>query len=145
MAGCDCCCTTSPRSPPFTTCWPPAHTHTLLTCSYACRYAGMPVPCTRAALSPSPFDLGAPLQVLKAAWGSPPILDSWVSGADPCSGTFIGISCASGAIVELDLSDLLLTGTIPQAITELTFLKRLALQGNFFNGSVPDFLSVGGR
>lgn len=55
--------------------------------------------------------------------------------------TWAGITCVDGVLTGIDLSDNLLTGTIPAALGELSGLQSLNLADNNLAGVVPDVFS----
>jgi hypothetical protein len=64
-----------------------------------------------------------------------------IATTDPCTTAWTGITCVDGAITELDLGGLLLTGVLSSEVGLLTALKRLDLHDNdFANGDINSYL-----
>jgi Leucine-rich repeat (LRR) protein len=59
----------------------------------------------------------------------------WLASLTPCS--WFGVTCGSGAVVRVELSNNGLTGSIPTAVGDLPSLQRLYLQGNQLGGPIP--------
>eukprot|EP00798_Chlamydomonas_sp_ICE-L_P024187 gene24187-9781_t len=49
------------------------------------------------------LDAAKTLLEVKDQLGNPPNLSSWVSGGDPCAGSWLGVLCRDGVVVSLDL------------------------------------------
>ncbi|XP_040385076.1 receptor protein-tyrosine kinase CEPR2-like [Oryza brachyantha] len=64
-------------------------------------------------------------------------LQTWTNATSPCR--FLGVRCdrSTGAVTELSLSSMNLSGRIPPAIGALAALTRLELDSNSLSGSVP--------
>jgi len=77
--------------------------------------------------------------------GSWLIKDGWEDGAegtscDPCNyngGTWYGISCSQGRVIEIALTSNNLEGLIPNEIGKLDSLKQIILESNFLIGRIP--------
>ncbi|GLJ05373.1 hypothetical protein SUGI_0017030 [Cryptomeria japonica] len=80
-------------------------------------------------------DVGALLSIKRAF-----IIKSWIS--DPCFGIeWSGMRCNKGLpvrILDIDLSERNLSGTLPQRISQLTQLRSISLQNNNLSGTLPD-------
>ena len=59
----------------------------------------------------------------------------WLSDLSPCQ--WFGVSCRAGKIVELELANNRLTGTIPSEIGRLVGLENLDLGKNQLSGNIP--------
>ncbi|GAA4409267.1 hypothetical protein GCM10023187_32300 [Nibrella viscosa] len=62
---------------------------------------------------------------------------NWLSGCDPCSGGWYGITCTDGRVSQIDLNTNRLSGTLPSSLSALTSLQQLRLFGNELSGSLP--------
>ncbi|KAJ0978320.1 hypothetical protein J5N97_013794 [Dioscorea zingiberensis] len=60
-------------------------------------------------------------------------------GRDPCS--WFGIGCSDGRVVDLNLGNLRLKGTLSPEIGRLVLLKSLVLHNNSFYGDIPKEIS----
>ena len=49
-----------------------------------------------------------------------------------------GITCSNGNIIEINLSNQNIAGTIPDSISKLTSLQKLNLESNLFIGILPE-------
>ena len=70
-------------------------------------------------------------------------LNSWKAGTDPCRSNWTGLTCGDGNVIHLDLSgDAFqnLSGTISQAVGNLTALTILRLNGTSLTGTIPPSL-----
>ncbi|XP_072987671.1 uncharacterized protein [Typha latifolia] len=67
-------------------------------------------------------------------------LSSWNSSSTSHCATYLHLSCLSGFVVSLDLSNLNLSGPIPSSLSLLPRLRYLNLSNNAFNGSFPSSL-----
>ncbi|MEW5316319.1 MAG: hypothetical protein WDW38_007698 [Sanguina aurantia] len=79
------------------------------------------------------------LLAVLAGWDNDPSLSSW-SSADPCDGSWAGISCESGdmaTVTEIDVSGSRLNGTLSPDLRNLTGLLSLVLYDNEFYGPIP--------
>jgi hypothetical protein len=61
--------------------------------------------------------------------------DDWLASAFPCS--WYGVTCSSGAVDMLELSNNQLSGSIPPEIGDLSDLRYLHLNINQLNGAIP--------
>jgi hypothetical protein len=99
--------------------------------------------CVSLSLSLSnPEDLAA-LLAFKASSDPSNSLFSWVNSSDPCSATWLGVSCdpTTHRVTGLFLHDLNLAGTI-QPLSQLAHLRHLSLNRNLlFSSSLPLNLS----
>jgi Leucine-rich repeat (LRR) protein len=66
---------------------------------------------------------------------------------NPCADTWQGITCSTAPtaagylhVLNLELNDFSLDGTIPPSMGNLTELQQLILSENYLNGSIPDTL-----
>ena len=59
----------------------------------------------------------------------------WLSDSTPC--TWFGVTCSGGSVIELNLPDNDLSGSIPPEIGQLTNLSMLDLGFNQLRGSIP--------
>lgn len=78
------------------------------------------------------------LLAVLAGWNNDPSLN-WAT-ADPCDGTWTGISCDSGDMVtvtEINVPGYHLNGTLSASISNLTGLLSLVLDDNEFYGPIP--------
>jgi hypothetical protein len=77
---------------------------------------------------------------------SKPTYDMWsctgsIATTDPCTTAWTGITCVDGAITELDLGGLALTGVLSSEVGLMTALKRLDLHDNDFGtGAINSYL-----
>ncbi|CAI7752637.1 unnamed protein product [Closterium sp. NIES-53] len=75
------------------------------------------------------------LKDCQTAWS--PVLFGW-GGAHPVCSSVEGITCdSSGMVLELNISELNVTGSIPDSISSLRKLSILYLQYNQLTGSIP--------
>ncbi|PIN23719.1 Serine/threonine protein kinase [Handroanthus impetiginosus] len=66
------------------------------------------------------------------------ILTSWNSSSDPCTASWLGVSCLRNRVTRLVLEKLDLKGGFPHSLTSLTQLRVLSLKNNGFSGQIPD-------
>lgn len=80
----------------------------------------------------------SPEQILTQVTGAEAALTSW-QGTNPCVGTWLGITCTSGQVTALDLKNLGLSGSLPDALKWVVSLTSVSLYGssNAFSGSLP--------
>eukprot|EP00937_MAST-01D_sp_MAST-1D-sp2_P004715 g4715.t1 len=65
----------------------------------------------------------------------------WLDGGDLCK--WYGITCENGVVVELDLYENKLTGSLPTTLHGLAQLRTLSLNGNAITGTLPaDVINV---
>ncbi|XP_057807494.1 LOW QUALITY PROTEIN: receptor-like kinase TMK3 [Salvia miltiorrhiza] len=71
---------------------------------------------------------------------NPDLLKWPKTGNDPC-GPLIWphIGCSNGRVISIQVSGLGLTGPLPPNLNQLSELKNLSLQKNYFNGNLPSF------
>ncbi|KZV39270.1 hypothetical protein F511_14571 [Dorcoceras hygrometricum] len=83
------------------------------------------------------------LRVKEKVLGDPyGALSNWkdeVGVENPCS--WVGVGCAEGYVVVLNLKDLCLTGTLAPDIGNLVHVKFLILRNNSFSGTIPKEVS----
>lgn len=79
------------------------------------------------------------LLAMYATWGSPPSLQ-W-SSADPCDGSWTGVSCTDSSVDTLAVGYSNLHSTINPVIGNLTGLTYLALSSNALSGPIPSTIS----
>ncbi|WVZ79799.1 hypothetical protein U9M48_027335 [Paspalum notatum var. saurae] len=77
------------------------------------------------------------LLAVKKDWGNPPQLSSWDPAAAPDHCNWTGVTCAGGAVTELALPRLNLTGSVPASVCALQSLARLDLSYNNLTGAFP--------
>ncbi|KAJ1259552.1 hypothetical protein BS78_10G165200 [Paspalum vaginatum] len=77
------------------------------------------------------------LLAVKKDWGSPPQLSSWDPAAAPDHCNWTGVTCAAGAVTELALPRLNLSGSVPASVCALQGLARLDLSYNNLSGAFP--------
>ncbi|MQM22938.1 hypothetical protein Taro_055999 [Colocasia esculenta] len=65
---------------------------------------------------------------------------SW-SGNDPCSSSWIGVSCHDGQVTLISLQDRKLNGSISPSIGKLDSLLSILLGGNNLSGTIPSNLT----
>ncbi|CAK9145166.1 unnamed protein product [Ilex paraguariensis] len=70
----------------------------------------------------------------------PNALSTWDPNSSPCNWTGVVCNKLRQRVVELDLSDMGITGSISPHIGNLSFLRSLQLQHNRFTGTLPDQL-----
>ncbi|KAL8549504.1 hypothetical protein ACS0TY_008369 [Phlomoides rotata] len=70
------------------------------------------------------------------------VLTSWNSSSDPCTGSWVGVSCLHNRVTRLVLEELDLNGSFPHSLTLLTHLRILSLKKNGFSGQVPDLSNL---
>ncbi|KAF6152547.1 hypothetical protein GIB67_012994 [Kingdonia uniflora] len=69
-------------------------------------------------------------------------LSSWVSGGDPCSGSFEGVACNEhGKVANVSLQGKGLSGRVPSAVSQLKCLSGLYLHYNSLFGEIPKEIS----
>ncbi|KAL6505761.1 hypothetical protein OROHE_023140 [Orobanche hederae] len=84
-----------------------------------------------------------PLLLLKSsADPNDAVLTSWNSSSDPCTGSWLGVSCLHNRVTRLVLEKLDLQGGFPRSITLLTDLRVLSLKENGLSGRVPDISTL---
>ncbi|KAE8304436.1 Cyst wall protein 1 [Giardia duodenalis] len=66
--------------------------------------------------------------------------NNWLSGDSICTWTGVTCEASNNYVIALDLSDMGLTGTIPENIGCLTYLKTLYLSNNSLAGAIPEGL-----
>ena len=99
---------------------------------------------------PPPPTAASALAVIKQELGNPASLSSWQPGGDPCSGTWVGVTCgANGTVTGLDLSSIPGLGgntgsnggsnyPLPDAVQYLaSSLQALDLGNGVYAGSIP--------
>lgn len=79
------------------------------------------------------------LRQLYATWGSPPSL-RW-SSADPCDGSWTGVSCTNGVVDTLNVAYSNLHSTIDPVVGDLTGLTYLYMGQNALSGPIPSTIS----
>ncbi|XP_051145730.1 probable leucine-rich repeat receptor-like protein kinase At1g68400 [Andrographis paniculata] len=67
------------------------------------------------------------------------VLASWNSSSDPCSGSWVGVSCTRNRVTRLVLEKLHLHGGFPPP---LTHLRLLSLKENGLAGEIPDLSNL---
>ena len=70
---------------------------------------------------------------------------NWMSG-DPCTASWIGVTCSSGSVTELEVQNKNLAGSIPSELgllSEMTY--RFYLYSNELTGSIPSELGALGK
>ncbi|CAK9182865.1 unnamed protein product [Ilex paraguariensis] len=70
----------------------------------------------------------------------PNVLSTWEPNSSPCNWTGVVCNELGQRVVELDLSDMGITGSISPHIGNLSFLRSLQLQHNRFKGTLSDQL-----
>ncbi|KZV42097.1 Leucine-rich repeat transmembrane protein kinase family protein [Dorcoceras hygrometricum] len=70
------------------------------------------------------------------------VLTSWNSSSDPCTSSWVGISCLRKRVTRLVLENFDFNGTFPQSFTSLTQLRVLSLKENGFSGPIPDLSNL---
>lgn len=60
----------------------------------------------------------------------------WLQG-DPCENSWFGVFCADGEIIQIELIENNLAGTIPPEIGNFSQLKELSFSTNNLKGSIP--------
>ncbi|KAK6122292.1 hypothetical protein DH2020_043912 [Rehmannia glutinosa] len=70
------------------------------------------------------------------------VLTSWNSSSDPCTDSWLGVSCLHNRVTRLVLEKLDLQGNFPHSITLLTQLRVLSLKQNGFSGQIPDLSNL---
>ncbi|XP_068648417.1 probable leucine-rich repeat receptor-like protein kinase At1g68400 [Aristolochia californica] len=85
-----------------------------------------------------------PLLEFKSSADSADFLSSWSEATDPCSGSWVGVTCRNARVTRLVLQAMNLTGSI-QALTRLDQLRLLSLQhNNLSTTSKPAALDLSG-
>ncbi|XP_065027281.1 receptor protein kinase TMK1-like [Musa acuminata AAA Group] len=87
-----------------------------------------------------PPDVAALLGFLDGVGYPMRLARSW-SGNDSCTGSWLGVSCASGKIAIINLPNFHLNGTLSPSLGELDSLVKIALGGNNLNGTIPSSLT----
>ncbi|KAL0296706.1 UNVERIFIED_CONTAM: putative leucine-rich repeat receptor-like protein kinase [Sesamum radiatum] len=70
------------------------------------------------------------------------VLASWNSSSDPCTDSWVGVSCLRNRVTRLVLEKLDLNGSFPRSLTSLTQLRVLSLKQNGFSGEIPDLSNL---
>ncbi|KAL3631348.1 hypothetical protein CASFOL_024332 [Castilleja foliolosa] len=70
------------------------------------------------------------------------VLTSWNSTSDPCTNSWVGVSCIHNRVARLVLENMNLRGLLPHSLNGLTQLRVLSLKQNGFSGQVPDLSSL---
>ncbi|KAG5524803.1 hypothetical protein RHGRI_031460 [Rhododendron griersonianum] len=78
------------------------------------------------------------LLTIKQQWGNPPQLSSWSTSSPPCS--WPEITCTSGVVTGVNLTNYDITEPIPLSICDLKNLTLLDLSFNYFPGNFPTVL-----
>ncbi|KAJ7527203.1 hypothetical protein O6H91_16G042000 [Diphasiastrum complanatum] len=88
-------------------------------------------------------NLDALLALKQALYDPHGVLSSWNASykEGACSGLWVGVKCAGGEVVTLQLPGRGLGGTIAQQIGELTNLRKLNLHTNAIEGQIPQSLA----
>ncbi|CAA6660499.1 unnamed protein product [Spirodela intermedia] len=71
----------------------------------------------------------------------PPDLSASWSGDDPCSGSWLGVSCLENKVSVINLQNRGLHGYISPSIAQLVSLTDVRLGGNNLSGSIPSNLT----
>lgn len=71
-------------------------------------------------------------------------LASWNASTDPCTATWLGVSCLHGRVSRLVVENLRLGGGFPRPLASLTQLRVLSLKQNGFSGRIPDLSNLTG-
>jgi hypothetical protein len=102
----------------------------------------MPIPSPTQVLTAAPTTLETSVlssfytQTAGASWTSN---TNWLSG-DPCTASWYGVTCASGAVTTLNFGSNALNGTIASQLGLLSRLSYYFANGNFNSGSLPSEL-----
>lgn len=83
---------------------------------------------------------------LKDSFTKSDVLDSWIPGSLPCTGTapWRGILCYNGNVTGISLQGLGLSGKIDvSTLHGIRGLRIISLANNSFSGSIPDLSSFG--
>ncbi|KAG8382859.1 hypothetical protein BUALT_Bualt05G0123100 [Buddleja alternifolia] len=70
------------------------------------------------------------------------VLTSWTPTSDPCTGSWVGVSCLHNRVTRLVLENLNLTGPFPPSLTSLTQLRVLSFKQNGFTGQFPNLSNL---
>ncbi|KAL1568415.1 non-specific serine/threonine protein kinase [Salvia divinorum] len=84
-----------------------------------------------------------PLLLLKSA-ADPDnvVLTSWNASTDPCTASWLGVTCLRSRVSLLILENLRLRGSLPRSLSSLTQLRVLSLKQNGFSGQIPDLSNL---
>ncbi|KAG6528689.1 receptor protein kinase TMK1-like [Zingiber officinale] len=85
-------------------------------------------------------DVTALLYFLDGVNFPPKLADSW-SGNDPCTGSWLGVSCSNEKVSVINLPNSELNGTISKTLGELDSLVNVFLEGNNLIGLIPNSLA----
>ncbi|XP_057810667.1 probable leucine-rich repeat receptor-like protein kinase At1g68400 [Salvia miltiorrhiza] len=69
-------------------------------------------------------------------------LTSWNASTDPCTASWLGVTCLRNRVSRLILEDLRLRGGLPRSLASLTQLRVLSLKQNGFSGQIPDLSNL---
>lgn len=104
-------------------------------------YASQPYPALSATEKCNPNDKKVLLQI-KQAWNNPYQLASWDPNTDCCTWYIVKCDSKSHRIVQFDLFDAEISGQIPEAIGDLTFLQFLNMRDlTDLTGPIPQSLA----
>ncbi|WOL15655.1 hypothetical protein Cni_G24436 [Canna indica] len=81
-------------------------------------------------------EVNALLDFLEEVSYPPKLAGSW-SGNDPCTNSWLGISCSDGKVSVINLPNFQLTGKISPSLANLHSLVDVILGGNNLTGTIP--------
>ncbi|MQL84727.1 hypothetical protein Taro_017242 [Colocasia esculenta] len=97
--------------------------------------------CQSAPGSPCAPEVAALLDFLGGVNYPVDLASSW-SGNDPCSGTWIGVTCLNQKVSFINLPNRRLNGSISASIGKLDSLMDIRLGGNHISGTIPSNLTL---
>lgn len=69
-------------------------------------------------------------------------LTSWNASTDPCTASWLGVTCLRSRVSRLILENLRLRGSLPPSLSSLIQLRVLSLKKNGLSGQIPDLSNL---